>query len=214
MELLVAVAAAEGVVCSALRSAYYALAPGDRAAWGLPGSCPPTSWTPISCCQLVNFAGLSHSGLARMVAAGGDINEQRRPPVRWATCSSAGFFSGDIGEPSCGASAAGRGTNINTKARQQTRGTSPCDPRTGLRDAALRMPRSGLGCHYFRCLMQALPSSAQGPLKPVEQSGASDALLFCAASSLSCWKLTNNQRSCGRRPVNRNQYARARPCWS
>lgn len=39
-----------------------------------------------------------------------------KPPVRWATCSSAGvLFQESPGEPFGGAYAAGRGTNINTK---------------------------------------------------------------------------------------------------
>lgn len=133
------------MVRSALRSAYYGSVPGDRAARGVPGSCPPTCWTPtdpeLFCCRVVNLVGLSHSENAGMVPAGRHIEGTAKPPARWAKHSSAVFISGEPGEAFCGAAAAGRGTNINTKPPvNKAAGTSSCDPRTGLRDATLRLP--------------------------------------------------------------------------
>lgn len=61
------------MVRSALRSAYYALVSGDRAAWALPGSCPPASWTPNSVVKLSISRELTHSEHARMLPAGGSI---------------------------------------------------------------------------------------------------------------------------------------------
>lgn len=60
------------------------------------------------------------------------------------------------------------------------------------------VPRFGLGCHYLRCPVQALPSSTQGPLKPTH--------LFTPPL---CWKLTNRQilrqRACQARSVTAEQ---------
>lgn len=103
-----------------------------------------------------------------------------------------------------GAPATGRGTNINTKPPvNKAAGTSSCDPRTGLRDATLRIPCCGLGYHYFRCSVHPLPSCAQGPLKFAGHSGASEALLFHAASSLSVGN--TNDQACQARSISAYQ---------
>lgn len=80
---------------------------------------------------------------------------------------------------------------------QQSAGTSSCDPRTGLRDATLRVSCSGLGRHYFRRAIQ-LPAffPCKRPLKPSRYAlGACKctSVAFLRRSKPVCWKLTNSQ---------------------
>lgn len=84
------------------------------------------------------------------------------------------------------------------------RGRVPATPEQVCEMPPCDCPRFGIGCHYFRCSVQALSSSTQGPLKPTERSGAIETLLFYAASSLSVGNPPTT-RSCGIWPVKRGQ---------
>lgn len=198
------------MVRSALRSAYYGFVPGDRAARGLPGSCPPTCWTPtdpeLFCCQVVNLAGLSHCEYAGMVPAGRHIEGTAKPPARWAKCSSAVFISGEPGEALLWGRRGWDEEPTSTRNLPSTkrRGRVPATPELVCEMPPCECPRFGIDCHYFRCSLQALSSSTQGPLKPTERSGAIEALLFYAALSLSVGNPPTTG-SCGRWPVKRDQ---------
>lgn len=137
------------MVRSALRSAYYGFVPGDRAARGLPGSCPPTCWTPtdpeLFCCQVVNLAGLSHCDYAGMVPAGRHIEGTAKPPARWAKCSSAVFISGEPGEALLWGRRGGtRNQHQHETSRQQSGG-----------DEFLRPPNRSARCHPASALALA-----------------------------------------------------------
>lgn len=133
--------------------------------------------------EVVNFAGLSHSEHASMVPAGGHIKGTAKSPVRWATCSSAGgYFRRRLSVRLHGGTT---NQHQHETSRQQSAGTSSCDPRTRLRDATLRVPCSGLGHHYFWRSMHALAFLRATTLETGGNALVIARLCFYAASSLS-----------------------------
>lgn len=76
---------------------------------------------------------------------------------------------------------------------QQSAGTSSCDPRTGLRDATLRVPCSGLGRHYFRRSIHAMAFLRAMTLDTHGNAPGDCKTLFLRRIKPLCWKLTNNQ---------------------